>query len=91
MGQRLAEELSGLPAEELERVIMQMEDDMRAASAAMDFEEAARLRDAVVHLRALAEGRPEDEVIAALKRDARKGSQFAGQRQRKGFNPRFKS
>ena len=91
VGQRLAEELSGLPAEELERVIMQMEDDMRAASAAMDFEEAARLRDAVVHLRALAEGRPEDEVIAALKRDARKGSQFAGQRQRKGFNPRFKS
>ena len=91
VGQRLAEELSGLPAEELERVIMQMEDDMRAASAAMDFEEAARLRDAVVHLRALAEGRPEDEVIAALKRDARKGSQFAGQHQRKGFNPRFKS
>ena len=44
-----------------------------------------------MHLRALAEGRPEDEVIAALKRDARKGSQFAGQRQRKGFNPRFKS
>ena len=89
-GQRLAEELRELPADELARVIMQMEDDMRAASAAMDFEEAARLRDAVVHLRALAEGTTEDQVIAALKKDARKGSQFASGRKRKGFQPRMK-
>ena len=56
----------------------------------MDFEEAARLRDAVVHLRALSQGSSEDEVIAALKRDARKGSAFAGGRQRRGFTPHMK-
>ncbi len=83
-GQRLAEELSELPPEELQRVIQQMEDDMRAASEAMDFEEAARLRDAVVHLRALAEGASEDDVIERLRRDARKGSAFASGRVRKG-------
>ena len=83
-GQRLAEELAELPPEELQRVIQQMEDDMRAASEAMDFEEAARLRDAVVHLRALAEGASEDDVIERLHRDARKGSAFASGRVRKG-------
>ena len=83
-GQRLAEELAELPPEELQRVIQQMEDDMRAASEAMDFEEAARLRDAVVHLRALAEGASEDDVIERLRRDARKGSAFGSGRVRKG-------
>ena len=83
-GQRLAEELAELLPEELQRVIQQMEDDMRAASEAMDFEEAARLRDAVVHLRALAEGASEDDVIERLRRDARKGSAFASGRVRKG-------
>ena len=80
----MAEELAELPPEELQRVIQQMEDDMRAASEAMDFEEAARLRDAVVHLRALAEGASEDDVIERLRRDARKGSAFASGRVRKG-------
>ena len=83
-GQRLAEELAELPPEELQRVIQQMEDDMRAASEAMDFEKAARLRDAVVHLRALAEGASEDDVIERLRRDARKGSAFGSGRVRKG-------
>lgn len=77
MGERLAEELSELPQEELARVIATMEDDMRAASEAMDFEEAARLRDAVVSLKAMAEGTSEDEVIEALRKSARKGSVFA--------------
>ena len=83
-GQRLAEELAELPLEELHRVIEQMEADMRAASEAMDFEEAARLRDAVVHIRALVEGESEDDVIERLRRDARKGSAFASGRVRKG-------
>lgn len=83
-GQRLAQELSELPPDELQRIIAQMEDDMRSASEAMDFEEAARLRDAVVHLKALAEGTSEDEVIERLRRDARKGSKFASGRVRKG-------
>ena len=89
-GQKLAEELAGLPEDEIAAIIMQMEDDMRAASEAMDFEEAARLRDAVVHLRALVEGESEDTIIASLKKDARKGSAYAGQRQRKGFQARMK-
>ena len=88
MGERLAEELSELPQEELARVIATMENDMRAASEAMDFEEAARLRDAVVSLKAMAEGTSEDEVIEALRKSARKGSVFASGRKRQGA--RFK-
>ncbi|QWT17234.1 excinuclease ABC subunit UvrB [Collinsella sp. zg1085] len=89
-GAHLAEELSELPKEEVQRIILQLEDDMHQASVAMDFEEAARLRDAVVHLRTLVEGSSEDDVIAALKRNARKGSVFAGQRKRTGFTPHMK-
>ncbi len=83
-GQLLAEELSSLPADELARVITQMEDDMRSASEAMDFEEAARLRDALVHLKAHVEDASEDEIIERLRRDARKGSAFGGGRKRTG-------
>ena len=83
-GQLLAEELSSLPADELARVIAQMEDDMRSASEAMDFEEAARLRDALVHLKAHVEDAGEDEIIERLRRDARKGSAFGGGRKRTG-------
>lgn len=88
MGERLANELSELPHDELMRVIATMEEDMRAASEAMDFEEAARLRDAVVSLKAMAEGTSEDEVIEALRKSARKGSVFAPGRKRQGA--RFK-
>lgn len=87
-GERLANELSELPHDELMRVIATMEEDMRAASEAMDFEEAARLRDAVVGLKAMVEGTSEDEVIEALRKSARKGSAFASGRKRQGA--RFK-
>lgn len=87
-GERLASELSELPHDELLRVIATMEEDMRAASEAMDFEEAARLRDAVVSLKAMVEGTSEDEVIKALRKSARKGSAFASGRKRQGA--RFK-
>ena len=50
--QTLAEQLEELPHDELVRIVETMEEDMRNASAAMDFEEAARLRDAVVQIRA---------------------------------------
>ena len=83
-GQQLAEELANLPKDELARIVATMEEDMRSASEAMDFEEAARLRDAIVHLRAVAEGASEDEVIELLRRDARKGSVFAAGRKRQG-------
>ena len=87
-GERLADDLADLPAQELAQVIETMEDDMRAASEAMDFEEAARLRDIVVSLKAMAEGTSEDEVIEALRKTARKGSVFAPGRKRQGA--RFK-
>ena len=80
----LADELSQLPREELLRVMQVLEEDMRAASAAMDFEQAALLRDRLVHLRAAVEGTSEDDVIARLKKDARKGSAFGGGRRRRG-------
>ena len=57
---------------------------MRSASEAMDFEEAARLRDALVHLKAVVEGSSEEEVIERLRRDARRGSAFGGGRKRQG-------
>lgn len=88
VGERLARDFADLPAEELVRVIETMEDDMRAASEAMDFEEAARLRDIVVQLKAMSEGTSEDEVIEALRKSARKGSVFALGRKRTGA--RFK-
>ena len=89
-GGRLAAELAELPRDEVARIIVTMEDDMRSASEAMDFEEAARLRDAVVSLKAMLEGTSESDVIEALRKDARKGSKFAGQRQRRGFQSHMK-
>ena len=84
-GQRLAEELASLPKDELQRIVATMEDDMRSASEAMDFEEAARLRDAIVHIKAVLEGSSEDEAMEALRRTARKGSVFGGGRKRQGW------
>ena len=70
--------------DEIARIIATMEEDMRSASEAMDFEEAARLRDALVHLKAAVEGSSEEEVIERLRRDARRGSAFGGGRKRQG-------
>ena len=87
-GAKLADELANLPSDEIARIIATMEDDMRSASEAMDFEEAARLRDALVHLKALVEGGSEEEIIDRLRQNARKGSAFGGGRKRQGA--RFK-
>lgn len=72
--------LAELSRSEVMRVISSMEDEMAAASASMDFEEAARLRDQVVKLRAQLEGSAEKDVLADLKKTARKGSAFAAGR-----------
>lgn len=82
---QLPQSLLDMPADELARVISGMEDDMRAASEAMDFERAAQLRDAIVQLRALAGGESEEEIIERLRKNARKGSAFGGGRKRTGF------
>lgn len=72
--------LAELSRAEVMRIIFGMEEDMAAASAKMDFEEAARLRDEVVRLRAQVEGVDEQDVLADLKKTARKGSAFAAGR-----------
>ena len=73
-------ELAALSREEVLRIISSMEDDMASASKNMDFEEAARLRDQVVKLRAQVEGSSEDDVLKRLKKDARKGSAFGNRK-----------
>lgn len=80
--------LAEVPREELGHLIEGLEAQMREASEAMDFERAARLRDTLVQAKAMFEGSSEDEVIEALRRDARKGSVFASGRKRQGS--RFK-
>ena len=84
-GSELVQEMAKLPQAELARVIAAMEEDMRAASEAMDFEQAANLRDALVQLKAVAEGGTEEEIIERLRAGARKGSAFGGSRRRTGF------
>ncbi len=84
-GSELVREMAKLPQAELARVIAVMEEDMRAASEAMDFEQAANLRDALVQLKAVAEGGTEEEIIERLRAGARKGSAFGGTRRRTGF------
>ena len=72
--------LAELSRSEVMRVISSMEEEMAAASANMDFEEAARLRDQVVKLRSQLEGTAEKDVLVDLKKTARKGSAFAAGR-----------
>ena len=78
--QTLAEQLEGLPHDELVRIVETMEEDMRNASAAMDFEEAARLRDQVVKLKSTVEDKSEEDVLKDLKRGARKGSAYGNRK-----------
>ena len=70
-------ELAGLAREEVLRIISSLEDEMAAASASMDYEQAAHLRDQVVRLRATYEGTSEEDALANLKKTARKGSSYA--------------
>ena len=79
--EQVNKELAELSREEVLRVITSMEDDMQRASQAMDFEEAARLRDQVVQLRSRFEGESEEAALEKLRKTARKGSDF-GRRKR---------
>ena len=72
--------LAGVAREEVLRIIATLEEEMAAASANMDFEEAARLRDRVVSLRSQVEGSSEADVLAELKKSARKGSAFGNRK-----------
>lgn len=46
----------------------------------MDFERAAQLRDEVVRLKAQMQGESEKDVLADLKKTARKGSAFGNRK-----------
>ena len=73
-------ELAALSREEVLRIIASMEDEMASASQSMDYEEAARLRDQVVKLRASVEGASEEDVLKDLKKGARKGSAYGNRK-----------
>ncbi len=80
--EQVNKELAELSREEVLRIISSMEDDMAAASREMNFEEAARLRDQVVRLRASVEGASEEDVLKDLKKNARKGSAYGARRRK---------
>lgn len=73
-------QLAELSRGEVMRVISSMEDDMATAAQAMDFERAAQLRDEVVRLKAQMQGESEKDVLADLKKTARKGSAFGNRK-----------
>ena len=90
LAQTVAQELSSLPKEELAHIMSAIEDDMRAASEKLDFEEAARLRDQLVHLKAAIEGDEESAVMARLKSSARKSAGPGATGTAKRFNKHAK-
>ena len=86
----VASELAQLPRNEVDNIMQALEDDMRAASAKLDFEEAARLRDQLVRLRSLIEGSEESSVIELLKKNARKSTGPGAPGPAKRFNKHAK-
>ncbi len=70
--EQVAEELSGIPPEELRRIISSLEEDMAEAAQSLDYEAAARLRDQVVKLRAKTEKTSEDEAFTRFKKGLRR-------------------
>jgi excinuclease ABC subunit B len=56
--------LATLPKDELNRLIKELEKEMRAAAQALEFEKAAVLRDQILDLRgALADREPEGDLL----------------------------
>ena len=78
--EQVNQELAELSREEILRIISSMEDEMAEASKNMDFEQAAQIRDQVVKLRASFEGTSEEDALAGLKKQARKGSAFGNRK-----------
>ena len=79
-----AYEETGLEPEELAQVMASLEDEMSRASADMDFERAAAMRDQLVELKSRFEGGSAAEVMERLKAGARKGSAHATRRRYRG-------
>ncbi|MBM6999534.1 excinuclease ABC subunit UvrB [bacterium] len=86
VAEQVAAELGSLDAAELAHVMAAIEEDMAAAAEKLDFEEAARLRDQLVRLKARAEGSAEDDVMRSLKRTARKSGGYGATGAARRFN-----
>lgn len=78
----VAEELDGLSAEERARLISSLEEQMAEASESMEFEDAARLRDQIVELRAQVDQVDENTALDDLRKQSRKGSTYGRHRRR---------
>ena len=76
----VADELADLSPVELAQVLSSLEDEMGRASAEMDYERAAALRDQIVEIRGRMEGQSAEEVMERLRAGARKGSAHATRR-----------
>ena len=71
-------ELANYSREEVMRIIDSLQEQMFEASKACDFEEAARLRDEIVSAKAKVTGTEEEDILADLKRCARKAPKRHG-------------
>ena len=80
--QSIDDMLSELARDEVLRIISSLEDDMADAAKNMDYEQAARLRDQAVKLRAHIEGTDEDVILERLRKSARKSAPKPGRGRR---------
>lgn len=87
----VAAELAKLPADEVEKIIDALEEEMAVASENMDFEAAARARDQLVALKTQVEGGTAEEVMQRLRAGARKGSAHATRRKYRSKGKGIKS
>ncbi len=78
--EEVADELARLPRDEVMRIIAGLEEEMAAAADSMDFERAAKARDQLVELKGMVEGKSSQDVMRSLKKNARKGSDYARRR-----------
>ena len=74
------DELAGLARDEVMRIISSLEDEMSDASRNYDYEQAAKLRDRIVALRARFDKTSEEEALQRLRATARKGSTYGRHR-----------
>lgn len=79
---QLCSSLEGMPKEDVAKIMGALQDEMLAASASMDFERAAKLRDQIVELQSVLEGLSADDILARLKVHARSKSSFGRARSR---------
>ena len=79
---QLCSSLEGMPKEDVAKIMGALQDEMLAASASMDFERAAKLRDQIVELQSVLEGLSADDILARLKVRARSKSSFGRARSR---------